>query len=70
MRFNINENVKCVLTTYGEEILKSKGSIYYMYNYNQAKCELSVQLWVLMNIFGDEMVNGGRQIIVDNVLEL
>ena len=70
MRFNINENVKCVLTDYGEDILKSNGMVYYKYNFCQVKHELRVQLWVLISIFGNHMLNGGRQIIVDNVLEL
>jgi len=70
MKFNINEEVKCVLTDKGEKILETKNPISYKYNYSQVRHELTEQLWVIMNIFGGELFNGGNQLILNNIIEL
>ena len=70
MKLNINEKVKCVLTHEGEEVLRRKNPISYRFNYSQVRHELDEQLWVVMNVFGEELFNGGKTMFVDNNIEL
>lgn len=75
MRFNINNLVKVRLTYHGHHILRD----YYSELSKSSGSDLSslipkidkdgyqsFQLWNFMQIFGSEMWNGARQIIVNN----
>uniref|UniRef100_A0A6M3KZX5 Uncharacterized protein n=1 Tax=viral metagenome TaxID=1070528 RepID=A0A6M3KZX5_9ZZZZ len=70
MRFNINDKVNIKLTPLGASILKSKNEVAYKYSFDIAKNILNEQLWVVMNIFGDELYNGSHQLFIDNIIEL
>ncbi len=66
VRFNFNDNVKVTLTDLGYAVAKKSGQFPNRLN----GPELTTQLWVLMQVFGDKCYNGGPLYFEDNVIEL
>ena len=65
IKFNINNFVKVKLTPYGKSIFKNRRP-----NMDHQGSTFTFQLWVLMNIFGDEMWNGNEQIFENSIITI
>jgi len=68
MEFNINEKVKIKLTPHGVAILKAKNYTSFINNLDPSNAVLHEVLWVVMNTFGKDMYNGGKQLFEDNII--
>lgn len=64
MKYNINDNVRVILTDRGIEVMKKENPIMFEFHFNPVTKEVDEQLWVIMNTFGKDMMMG-----VDNVFE-
>lgn len=64
MKYNINDNVRVILTDRGIEVMKKENPIMFEFHFNPVTKEVNDQLWVIMNTFGKDMMMG-----VDNVFE-
>lgn len=69
LQVNLNDFITCKLTDHGEQILKDNSTEYDIsWRYNKETKVLYTELWSFMNIFGEHIYNGCKQIIVDNTL--
>ena len=70
MNINLNDDVKIILTPYGESVLKIHNPPLFKYNYNINTKILACQLHIIMNTFGPFLYAGSRQIIKNNIIEI
>jgi len=68
--FNLNTYCKVKLTARGLEILSTEAIEYFNHNYNARKNILETSLWVIMQIFGKHMYNGGPTIFINNEIQI
>ncbi len=78
IEINVNMMAKVKLTEYGKQLLdnyrtnlenKYGYSIEHIFIYNRDGI-YETMLWELMNIFGEYMYNGSKQIFENNLIEL
>lgn len=66
--YNINDRVTFQLTEYGERVLKAHDqSAFYQKDTNN---NYEMQIWIMMQIFGDKMYMGNHKIFVRNRLDI
>lgn len=80
MKININQAVMFTLTDYGLWLLMkkricqaediSKVNVDYSQMAKMSKHKQTMQLWQVMEIFGEHLFNGSENIFVDNILEI
>jgi hypothetical protein len=70
MKFNINDSVRVILTRDGERVLKDKGMVYFGHNYDQESKKLDIQMWQIMQIFGDDCYMGGPHLFENNTFDV
>ncbi len=76
MKFNINDDVRVKLTEYGEQVLDKHLNEAYgkeariIRPYRQDGEYFRFQMWDFMATFGQSIYMGGKQIFVDNELEI
>jgi hypothetical protein len=66
MKLNINDKVKVKLTPHGESILGYENPVFYKRDFDIKNKILKVQLWMVMDIFGDYIGGGCEQVFVDD----
>jgi hypothetical protein len=65
---NINDTVKVKLTEHGVNfVTRSKERGYLLKEGNN---EMTIELWHLMQVFGDAMYMGGDQLFINNIVTL
>jgi hypothetical protein len=69
MKVNINDDVEITLTNCGLEVLREKGPTSFTYNFDSSTNTLKEQLWVVMNVFGGSLWNGGEQLFIKNIIK-
>lgn len=69
MKYNINEIVEVKLTEYGESVLQKENLSIYNYNYYPYEMKLKVELWALIQIFGNYIGMGFTQCFENNEIE-
>ena len=70
INININDKVRVTLTEHGDSILKKRNMPSYKFNYDQTKRVLTEQLWEVMQTFGTDLYNGGKQVFVGNIISV
>jgi len=68
--FNLNDHCQVKMTAKGLEILRIEGTEYFNHNYNAHSNVLETSIWVVMEIFGKHMFNGGPNLFVDNKINV
>lgn len=67
---NINTLVKVRLTEYGVDVMEKKNPVAMAFHFDKNTKTLKTELWDLMNIFGEQMYMGAKQVFENNNIEI